>query len=82
MAHRAAHRHVRGGDRGGQRPGPRRADPRGADADDPEPGGGPLPGCHLRPRTVVRGDTLSHIAARHGTTVATLMSTNGLRSTL
>jgi LysM repeat protein len=53
-------------------PGPRRADPRGADADDPEPGGGPPPRLsppppHRRPRpppnTVVRGDTLSHIAA-------------------
>jgi LysM repeat protein len=45
------------------------------------------PPLHRRPQPpptphVVRGDTLSHIAARHGTTVATLMSTNGLRSTL
>ncbi|NCD19059.1 MAG: LysM peptidoglycan-binding domain-containing protein, partial [Actinobacteria bacterium] len=32
--------------------------------------------------TVVRGDTLSGIAARHGTTVATLMSTNSLTSTV
>ncbi len=36
------------------------------------------------PRThaIVRGDTLSGIAARHGTTVATLMSTNSLTSTV
>ncbi len=42
----------------------------------------PAPSAAAATHTVVRGDTLSHIAARHGTTVATLMSTNGLRSTL
>jgi LysM repeat protein len=35
-----------------------------------------------RTYTVRRGDTLSGIAARHGTTVAALMQANGLRSSL
>jgi LysM repeat protein len=48
----------------------------------PTPAPKPATPAPATTHTVVRGDTLSGIAARHGTTVATLMSANALTSTV